>query len=238
MSRWQVQGTFDRKALVSTTASQITSDEMIPNMAEDGQKSVVFELEDLPLLVPQRVGALQVVLLRQSVVNNESWELDYAAVGRITGELVAEARDEAGTEYVPAGGWSSGDAGLLVGGQTFTPGLGEGVTSVELLLSFEEPVSETTQGQQDQAPPAVAAHWAKRLQSQLAGWSQRDAVVEAVLAAHTRSEAVRRLSAVPFGFSEAEATHIIDMSLALLTGEGEAELQELLAAALSHVQDI
>ncbi len=88
VSRWQVTGTFDREALVSTTASPITSDEMIPNMAEDGQRSVVFELEDLPLLVPQRVGGLQVVLLRQSVVDDESWELDYAAVGRITGELV------------------------------------------------------------------------------------------------------------------------------------------------------
>ena len=207
-------------------------------MVEDGQRSVVFEFEDLPLLVPQRVGGLQVVLLRQSVVDDESWQLDYAAVGRITGELVVEARDEVGTEYVPAGGWSSGDAGLLVGAQTFTPGLGEGVTSVDLLLSFEEPVSETTRGQRDESPSAVAAHWAERLQSQLAGWSQRDAVVEAVLAAHTRSEVIRRLSSVPFRFSEAEATHIIDMSLALLTGEGEAELQELLAAALSHVQDI
>ena len=63
-------------------------------------------------------------------------------------------------------------------------------------------------------------------------------MVEAVLAARTRSEALGRLSAAPFGFSEAGAAHIVDMSLGLLTGEGEAELRELLAQALSHVHDV
>ena len=158
---------------------------MIRSMPEDGKGSVVFRLDDLPLLVPQGVGGLQVVLLRQSTVDEDSWELDYAAVGHITGDLVIEARDEAGTEYVPRGGSSSGDEGLLVGAQTFAPRLGEGVTSLRLLLSVEEPASGTSQERGDHSPSAVAAHWAVRLQSQLAAWSQRDAVVEAVLGATT-----------------------------------------------------
>lgn len=198
---------------------------------------MVFGLDDLPLLVPQRVGGLQVVLLRQSGVDEDSWELDYAAVGRFTGGLEFAAKDEAGTEYVPTGGWTSGDAGLLVGAQTFAPRLEEGVASLELFLSFDESVSGTTQDRRHQSASAVAAHWAERLQSQRAAWSRRDAVVEAVLGAPTRSEALRRLSAPPVGFSETQASHIIDMSLALFTEQGEDELQELLAAAQSHLQD-
>ena len=171
-------------------------------------------------------------------MDEDSWELDYAAVGRAAGELVVEARDETGTEYIPGGGSSSGDDGLLVGTQTFSPPLGEGVTSLEVLLSLEESAAGTAPERWDPSPSAVAAHWVGRLQSQLAGWSHRSAVVEAVLAARTRSEALGRLSAAPFGFSEAEAAHIVDMSLGLLTGEGEAELRELLAQALSHVHDV
>jgi hypothetical protein len=91
-------------------------------MPEDGTTSVVvFGLDDLPLLVPERVGGLKVVLLRQSGVDEESWEIDYAAVGGVAGELVLEARDEAGTEYFPTRGSSSGDDGLLIGTQTFAP---------------------------------------------------------------------------------------------------------------------
>lgn len=210
---------------------------MIRSMAKDERRSVVFGLDDLPLLVPQRVGELQVVLLRQSGVDEDSWQLDYAAVGRVTGELVVDAKDEAGTEYVPTAGWSSGDGGLLVGAQAFAPRLDEGVASLEVFLSVEEPASGPAREGRDQSASAVAAHWAERLQSQLAAWSRRDAVVEAVLHAPTRSEALRRLSAPPVGFSETQATHIIDMSLALFTGQGEDELQELLAAALSHLQD-
>ena len=209
---------------------------MIQSMADEGKRSVVFAPHDLPLLVPQPVSGLQVVLLRQSGVDEESWQLDYAAVGRVTGELVVEARDEAGREYVPAGAWSSGDAGLLIGAQTFAPRLDEGVAWLELLLSFEEPASGTAREGRDQTASSVAAHWAERLQSQLAAWSRRDAVVETVLGALTRSEALRRLSAPPLGFSETEASHIIDMSLALFTGQGKDELQELLAAASSYLK--
>lgn len=211
---------------------------MIRSMPEDGKGWVVVRLDDLPLVVPEEVGGLQVVLLRQSAVDEDSWELGYAAVGRITGDLAIEARNEAGFEYIPRGGSSSGDEGLLVGAQTFAPGLGEDVKSLRLLLSVEELASGTNSERGDLSPSDVAAHWAVRLQSQLAAWSQRDAVVEAVLGATTRSDALGLLSGPPFGFSEAEAAHIVDMSLGLLTGEGDHELREQLAAALSHVQDV
>jgi hypothetical protein len=53
----------------------ITSGDMIRRMTVEGRTSVAFGLDDLPLLVPQRVGGLQVVLLRRSAVRKLSSRL-------------------------------------------------------------------------------------------------------------------------------------------------------------------
>ena len=155
---------------------------------------MVFGLDNLPLLVPERVGELEIVLLRQSGVEEDSWELDYAAVGRVDGELVFEARDEAGTEYFQhgAGGRGTTDSSSAPKHSRL------GWARVSPRLSFSSPIEEPDSGPtpegRDQSPSAVAAHWAKRLQSQRAAWSQRGAVVEAILAAPTRDDALGRLS--------------------------------------------
>lgn len=218
---------------LARSAGQVRDD---PGMDEDDKMSVVVALEDLPLLLPERIGELQIVLLRQSSADEEEWQLDYAAVGRTrAGQVHIEARDERGTEYFSGRSWSSADDGLLVGAQTFTPPLDEGIMSLHLILAREQHPSGTAEEQWDH-PAVIAAGAVKRLQSQLAAWTQRDAVAQAVLVAATRAEAVRRLGAAPLGFNEEEAGAILDMPLRCLTQDGQAELEEYLTAARSHIE--
>ena len=111
------------------------------------------------------------------------------------------------------------------------------ITSLELVLTLEEPDSGTAAAQPDR-PVGVAAGWMERLESQLAAWAKRDAVVGGVVVAATRAEAIRRLGAAPLGFSETAARHILEMPLGWLPEEGQEELRAHLGAALSHVEDL
>jgi DNA gyrase subunit A len=56
-----------------------------------------------------------------------------------------------------------------------------------------------------------------------------DAIIVAIRASESRSEARERLMAAPFEFSEVQAEHILDMQLSRLTRLGRADLEEEVA---------
>jgi DNA gyrase subunit A len=65
-----------------------------------------------------------------------------------------------------------------------------------------------------------------------------DAVIEAIRASEDRAAARAALSAEPFSFSEEQAEHILDMTLARLTRLGRANLEEELAELRATIAEL
>lgn len=85
-------------------------------------------------------------------------------------------------------------------------------------------------------PERLAGHWIELLERQLAGWARRDVVVEAVLGAANRQNAIERLTG-QLGFSAAEAASVLDLPLWRLTDDAERGLREDLKTARKHLGD-
>lgn len=204
-------------------------------MAEDAELAAEVALEDLPLVLPQQLGTLRIVLLRQSNDDDEDvWNLDYATVGVDSRDLWMEAEDELGNEYTVKTRWNSDDGELVYGTYALTPRLHDEVGSVRLLFSLEE--SKARSGHGELAPHEVAAHRVESLQAQLDGWRKRELLAELIVASSTRSEAIERLTAPPLELSEAAATYVLNLPLGRLTEQGEQELNEDLESVRTHLQ--
>ncbi|MDQ3640215.1 MAG: hypothetical protein M3450_01785 [Actinomycetota bacterium] len=205
-------------------------------MPGDVGMSVDIALDQLPLVLPQQLGGLRIVLLRRQNSEDDSWDLDYAAIGLETRNLWVEARDEGGNEYTVTTSWNADDGELVYGTYTFAPGLADEVGSLRFIFSLEDSQAVSTSQHEELTPERVAAHWVERLDAQLVGWAQRNSLVEAVISASTRHEAIERLTAPPFGLSDAQARHVLDLSLGRLTAEGQHELIEDLESARGHLE--
>jgi DNA gyrase subunit A len=68
--------------------------------------------------------------------------------------------------------------------------------------------------------------------------SMLDEVIEAIKTSEDRAEARRKLTEEPFSFSEVQANHILDMTLARLTRLGTAELQQEKESLLATIEDL
>ncbi len=204
-------------------------------MAEDVELTVEVALGDLPFVLPQQLGGLRIVLLRQRNDDDEdSWNLDYATIGVDSRDLWVEAEDVRGNEYTVKGRWNSADGELVYGTYTLTPRLHDEIGSLRLLFFLSE--SEARSGHDELASHEVAAHWVERLQAQLDGWRKRQLLAGVIVASSTRREAIERLTAPPLELSEVEATHVLDLPLGRLTEQGEQELNEDLERVRAHLQ--
>ena len=65
-----------------------------------------------------------------------------------------------------------------------------------------------------------------------------DAIITAIRASESRSEARERLMGAPFEFSDVQAEHILDMQLARLTRLGRADLEEEIAKLRQTIADL
>ena len=202
-------------------------------MASDIAMAVEIDLDDLPLVLPQRLGNLRIVLLRQHNDDDEDgWELEYSTVGVDGRDLWVEARDEARNEYTVRTRWTSGGGEVAQGTYKFTPRLASAARSLTLLFSLEEsehPKVEVT-------PHQVATHWAERLSAQLVGWASRESLIETILRSSSRREAIEGITSPPLELSEAQAMHVLDLPLGRLTGQGQEELIQDLESVRSHLQ--
>lgn len=206
-------------------------------MDDHEEISVEVVLEELPLVLPRPLGGLRIVLLRASNTDDDSWELDFATVGIDSRDFWVEARDADGKKYGATTRWCSSEGGLVNGTYTFRPRLADIATSLQFVLSVDAEEGSATSGQEDAASAQVASHWVERLEAQLAAWARRDALIEAILATQTRSEAIERLTAAPFRFSDTWAASILDLPIGRLTREGEKDLREDLESVRRHLAD-
>lgn len=204
-------------------------------MADDAHMSVDVAVDSLPLVVPRALGALRIVLLRQSN-SEDSWDLDYATVGTETRHLWVEAEDDLGNEYTAETAWSSSDEHLVHGTYTFTPPLAELDRSLTLTFSLEHTDERVSSGHERLTPEHVRHDWVEILQSQLAGWVRREEVIDAVLGASTREDAIQRLTSPPLGFAETAAGFVLDLPLGRLTQDAGRELAEHLERARDDVE--
>ncbi len=67
---------------------------------------------------------------------------------------------------------------------------------------------------------------------------QLDAVIAAIRSSEDRADARSRLMTAPFGFSEVQANHILDMTLGRLTRLGRSELEEEMAKLLELISEL
>ena len=205
-------------------------------MAVDDEMSVDVAVDGFPLVLPERLGGVRIVLLRQSN-DEDAWDLDFATVGVETRNLWVEAQDDLGNEYTVATSWHSSDEHLVYGTYTFKPRLADDAGLLTLTFVLEESDSTTTSEHVPLSQKGVAGHWVELLERQLAGWARRNDVVDAVLGAANRQGAIERLTGPPLSFSEAEATSILDLPLWRLTDDGERLLREDLESAREHLSD-
>ncbi len=74
-------------------------------MAQDDEMAVDVAVDGFPLVLPQPLGGLRIVLLRQS--NREyAGDLDFSTVGVETRDRWIEAQDDLGNEYTVATSWT------------------------------------------------------------------------------------------------------------------------------------
>ena len=205
-------------------------------MAQEDQLSVDVAVDGFPLILPERLGALRIVLLRQSN-EEDAWDLDFATLGVETRNLWVKAQDDLGNEYAVATSWHSSDEHLAYGTYTFKPRLADAASLLTLTFCLEDSDSTTASEHEPLSPERLAGHWVEVFERQLAGWAQRNDAVEAVLGAANREEAIERLTRPPLRFSEAQATSILDLPLWRLTEDGERLLREDLESAREHSRD-
>lgn len=90
------------------------------HMVQDDQMSVEVAVDGFPMVCPEPLRGLRIVLLRQ-VDREDGWDLDFATVGMETRSLWVEAHDDQGNEYTLSTSSNSSDDHLVQG--TYTSSL-------------------------------------------------------------------------------------------------------------------